>query len=201
MRIHLKPFLPAAIVACLGGAILWQASDGLRALTAESARRLKVEQQSVMVANVALTDFSGRKVSLSEGKVTLIEFIYTSCPTICQAAGDDFLKLRQQLKASRLIDGTRMLSISFDPERDNNEALAGYAELHGADGEVWTVARTDAQDLPGLLKTFGVTVIPDRSGGFQHNVAVHVVGREGRLAAIHDTGEIGKIVKTAEALR
>lgn len=201
MRIQLKSFLPAVIVACLGGAVLWQTSDGLRALTAESARRLKVEQQSVPVANMALTDFSGRKISLSDGKVTLIEFIYASCPTICQTAGDDFFRLRRRLEESPLRDTPRLLSISFDPERDNKEALAGYAELHGADGRIWTVARASAQDLPGLLNTFGVTVIPDGVGGFQHNVAVHVVDRGGRLVAIHDTSDIEKTAKTVEALR
>jgi len=34
---------------------------------------------------------------------------------------------------------------------------------------------------------FGVKVVPDPLYGFQHNVAVHVVDREGRLVRIVDT--------------
>jgi hypothetical protein len=39
-------------------------------------------------------------------------------------------------------------------------------------------------------------------GGYTHNVAVHVVTADGRLAAIHDTGDFEGIIAAArKALR
>ena len=43
-----------------------------------------------------------------------------------------------------------------------------------------------AEELDAMLATFGVVVIPDGSGEFQHNGAIHVVDRQGRLVRILD---------------
>jgi protein SCO1/2 len=62
--------------------------------------------------------------------------------------------------------------------------------MHNADGDLWITARPEnEQALSALLKTFGVTVIPDGADGFVHNAALHVVDRQGRLVAIFDIGE------------
>ena len=196
----MKRMVPAVIVAAMGLAVLWQATDGLAAFTTEAARRLKVEHHPVHIADVDLTDYSGRRITLPDGKLTLVEFIYTTCPTICQAAGDNFLQLRKRLQAASNADQIRMLSVSFDPIRDDNDQLAGYASLHGADGHIWTVARPRADAVPGLLKTFGITVIPDEFGGFQHNTAIHIVDRNGHLVAIVDTDDIERAAQIAESL-
>jgi protein SCO1/2 len=81
----------------------------------------------------------------------------------------------------------RLLSISFDRTHDGPEALAEYARRFGADAKEWRIARVvDGAQLPRLLKSFGVVVIPDQSGDFQHNVAVSVVSRSGRLTRVLD---------------
>ena len=76
--------------------------------------------------------------------------------------------------------------MSFDPERDDPEALSVYGEAHGADGAAWTVARPRSEDLPALLERFGVVVIPDNWGGYAHNAAIHLIDRKGRFARLFD---------------
>ena len=39
---------------------------------------------------------------------------------------------------------------------------------------------------PQILRSFGIVVIPDGRGDFQHNAAVHVVNGDGRLARVLD---------------
>jgi len=46
-----------------------------------------------------------------------------------------------------------------------------------------------------------VVVIPDRRGGFEHNAALHLVDREGRLARIADPEDVQGFVASVEALR
>ena len=57
----------------------------------------------------------------------------------------------------------------------------------GADGRTWGIARVRrAADLKPLLDAFGIVVIPDGLGGVEHNAAIHLVARDGRLAWISD---------------
>jgi protein SCO1/2 len=185
--------LCAAIAVLLtGSAVLWQATDGLQALTTESARRLAVERAPRTLHDPLLQDQFGRGFRLSDyrGRRLLVQFIFTRCATLCLALGDDFARIAQALPPSRLGRDVALLSISFDPAYDGLEELAGYAARVGADGESWRIARiADAAELPRLLDAFGVVAIPDPNVGFQHNAAQHLVDRAGRLARIFDYGD------------
>jgi len=91
-----------------------------------------------------------------------------------------------------------LLSISFDPAHDDPASMKEYGEAYDADGNVWRIARvTDRMQLQSLLDAFGIIVIPDEFGGFEHNTALHLVGRDGRLMLISD---IDKAVPFAEAV-
>ena len=143
-----------------------------------------------------MIDMHGRDLTLADeiGRVVVVEFIYTTCPTICVALGESFAKLRDQIQTAGLANRVRLISISFDL-RDSPDALRDYAQVHGADGGLWTTARPETeQALNALLKIFGITVVPDGAGGFVHNVALHVVDRQGRLVAIFDIGEEAKVL-------
>jgi protein SCO1/2 len=188
------------VIAVVAGAALWQATDGLRAFTTEGARRLAVLEQPRPVPDARLIDMRGRELTLTDeiGWTEVVEFIYTTCPTICTALGESFARLRSDIDAAGLADRVRLISISFDLARDGPEALRDYAEAHGADGHAWTVARPEnEQALNSLLKAFDVIVIPDGAGGFVHNAALHVIGQNGKLKAIFDVGEEARVLAAA----
>lgn len=186
--------LPSLAAAVIGGGVLWQATDGARAFTSEAARRLDVVQAPRPVPQVMLEDMSGRPVPLlpQADEVVLVEFIYTVCGDICQLAAADFAEIRDRLQAQGA--QVRLLSVSFDPERDTPEQMAIYGAAHEADGTLWTVARSDLRDLPRLLNLFGVTVIPDEWGGFQHNAAIHMISSDGRFSAVFDTDAVEAVL-------
>ena len=188
------------VIAVVAGAALWQATDGLRAFTTEGARRLAVLEQPRPVPDVRLIDVRGREQASTDenGRAVVVEFIYATCPTICTALGESFARLRSDIDAAGLADRFRLISISFDLARDGPEALRDYAEAHGADGRVWTVARPENElALHSLLKVFDVIVIPDGAGGFVHNAALHVIGQNGKLKAIFSIGEEARVLATA----
>ncbi|MGZ3282693.1 MAG: SCO family protein, partial [Xanthobacteraceae bacterium] len=54
------------------------------------------------------------------GRIVLVEFIYTRCPTLCIALGTSFERMQDALRRSGRND-VRLLSISFDPEHDAPE--------------------------------------------------------------------------------
>ncbi len=186
---HLRGVATAIAVAGLGLGALWAGSDGFRAITAEQARRLDVERAPRLIPPVVLEDQDGRAFRINDyrGRLLVVDFFYTRCIDICPVLNQAMADLRDVL-AVRSGDGdVRLLSISFDPGFDTSEALNNYARVFDADGDGWRMARIrDPSQMGALLDSFGVVAIPDGRGGFEHNGAIHVVGRDGRLRAIHD---------------
>lgn len=179
--------------ALLGVATLYHATDGLTAFTAEGARRVAVAKHQPLVPDITFEDMRGVQQSLrpQSDETVLVEFIYTTCPTICQVAGGDFADLRDTL----VQDGknVRLMSISFDPLNDTYAAMSDYADLHTATGTPWTVARVAKAQRAQILDFFNVTVIPDGWGGFQHNTAVLLIDSDGHHTGVFDTDAITQI--------
>lgn len=184
----MRTLLAVLCVALAGGTALALTTDGLRAFTSEDARRLEVSEAPVQLPVLAVLGTDGRSVSLSDPeRVTLLDFVYTRCEMVCRALGSEFQQLQTEIRARGLQDRVRLLSVSFDPEHDTPAGLAAYARHQRADSAVWQFAvLANAADLPKLLGQFGIVVIPDGLGGFEHNAAIHVVDRRGRLVRIVD---------------
>ena len=80
----------------------------------------------------------------------------------------------------------QLVSITFD-SLDTPARLRQYASHYEADGRSWRFARVPARDdLDSLLQAFGIVVISDGRGGFQHNAAIHVLDEHSRLARVLD---------------
>jgi len=195
----LRTLLASTLLLALGGAVLTVATDGFHAFTSETARRLAVRRDPPPVPAVLLETQSGARLDLAElrGRWVLVDFIYTRCLTWCLALGGEFAQLQDQL-AAPLADGRLvLLSISFDPVHDTPAELAAYRQrFRGRDGG-WIVARPTSEDgLRQLLRSFGVTVVPDGMGGYVHNAAIQVVDPQGRLVLILDAGNPRAVAQT-----
>lgn len=185
-------------VAFAGICVLWHATDGFRAFTAESARRLSVLEHPQKVPEVRLQDQSGRELTLEayRGQWLLATFIYTRCADLCPALETSFQEVYEGLPRERLGKDVSLLTISFDRANDTVEALHHYMAYFQADGETWRMTRvSDGAELDRLLKRFGVVVIPDRNGGFEHNAAIYLVSPEGKLVRIFDYDDPGQVVR------
>ena len=190
--------LLACVLAAGIGALSW-ATDGFRVVTTDGHRRLVVQRSPQPLPDVAMIDQNGQPFSLAgySGKTVLVDFIYTRCPTICGVLGDDFRNVLRLARAdtSSQID---LLSISFDPENDDRQALQHYGERYGASAPRWRVATTvDRHGLAELLRRFGVVVISDGIGGFVHTSAVYIVDARGRLARVLDSDEASTVLAAA----
>lgn len=184
-----RSLVAGLVIAAIGTATLWWGTDGFRALTAEAARRAEVLRAPRLMPTVSLQDQDGRSFRLEDyrDRLLAVEFIYVNCPTLCNTLGQSFQQVRNNLPATALGQNVVLLSISFDPKRDTPQRLKDFAHRHGADGNEWRIARIeDEQGLKEILETFGIVVIPDRFGGYEHNAALHLVDGQGRLSLIED---------------
>ncbi len=181
-----------ALAALLGSGALWWGTDGLTAYTAETARRAEILRAPRALPSAALEDQDGRAFSLQDyqGRLLAVEFIYTRCTTLCRSLGMAFKQIRDRVPPQVLGRDFALLSISFDPQHDDPASLRAYGRNYGADGTHWRIARVrNETELRALLGAFGIVVIPDGLGGFEHNAAIHLLGRDGRLMQISDLDE------------
>ena len=195
----LRTTIAAALVCAAGLAVSHAATDGFQAYTLESARRLNALRSPAPLPDLALDIVDGERMRLSgvPGQVLLVDFIYTNCPTYCAALGSVYAQLQQRLAHEIASGAVRLVSISFDPARDGPNELRSYRARYSRDAAGWSLATPAASgELESWLDAFGVVVIPDELGGFAHNAAMHVVGPQRKLIAIHDLDDIEGTVKT-----
>lgn len=206
MRATFKLFLGAAATLAstlLAGTVLWQVTGGLSSFTSESWRRASVAAHPRPLPDAVLQDQHGRRFHTRElcGKVILIDFVYTRCPTICKVLGGVSAQLAGRLSDTVESGKAMVLSVSFDPVNDTPEAMTRFKRVLEPRETPWMVARPLSVDgQQALLQTFGVEVIPDGAGGFDHNAALHVVDTSCRLTRILDYDNISDAEKAVRAL-
>lgn len=185
----LRTLLASVIILVAGVASLAAATDGFRAFTTETARRIDVREHPRALPAVPLQTADGKTIDFAalRGRWLLVDFIYTRCMTYCSVQGSEFARLQDRLAGPIGSGKVLLLSVSFDPGHDGPEQLAAYQHRSGDRGTGWLAARpTSATDLGKLMRVFGVTAVPDGLGGYVHNAAIAVVNPEGRLVAITD---------------
>lgn len=194
MRNGIGALIALLLVLGLGIGAFYQVTDGFRVVTSEQSRRLSIAEQPRPIPDAAIRFETGAAASLvqalrSDGRTTIVNFIYTRCNGVCSAMGTEFQQLQQTLHANGLEHRVRLLSISFDP-RDTPEQLARYAERMHAQADVWQFASVpDAKQRQTLLDTFGIMVIPAPWDEFEHNAAYHLVTPDAQLSQIIDIGQ------------
>ena len=109
--------------------------------------------------DVTLLDQEGRSVSLREvlerpGPVA-VDFVFTTCTTICPVMTATFSKMRRELES----DGTppHLVSISIDPEYDRPERLREYAAKFRT-GPDWTFLTGSRDDVKTALSALDAWV-------------------------------------------
>jgi protein SCO1/2 len=203
----LRTLLASACFAALAYAAAHSLTHGFQVWTAEGARRLEVALQPVPAPAVALATArpAGETLDqlLASGRsVTIVDFVYTRCITVCLALGSVFQQMQRDIQqAGPASPPVRLLSISFDPAHDTPQVLQRYAAQLRADPRVWRfVGPRDAHDLARLLDPYQVVVIPDGLGGFEHNAALLVVDSAGRLVRIFDYAELETALAYARSI-
>lgn len=194
----LRSALLCALLALAGYASASWLTHGFQVWTAEGARRLEIALRPVDTPDVRV-DGPGTATApltnlLADGRtVTVVDFIYTRCQTVCLSLGGVMQQMQaalQQDEADHRAAAVRLLSISFDGSHDNPAVLQRYAARMKADPDLWRFVRMpEARETRRLLDAFEVVVVPDGRGDYEHNAALLVVDRQGSLVHVFDYSE------------
>ena len=80
-------------------------------------------------------------------KISILDFIFTSCPGPCPIMSSNMRTLYKQYK---LHPDLQFISISVDPEYDTQEVLKAYADANGVNDQRWKFLRADMKAVKKL---------------------------------------------------
>jgi len=128
--------------------------------TAEITAASSPEQSSKMnIPDTELLDQNGRKLhfytDLVKGHTVAINFIFTTCTTICPPLGATFARVQKEL-GDKVGRDVRFISISVDPATDTPERLKAWGEKFHA-GEGWTFVTGNKPEVDELLRALGAS--------------------------------------------
>ncbi|MEA2094209.1 MAG: SCO family protein, partial [Pseudomonadota bacterium] len=142
------------------------ANDGLDSISGEAdphAHHRQLMEASTysrslhdyQLPDLALVDMQGENIRLLEevnrGQPVMLNFIFTTCTTICPVLSATFSQVEQQLGEER--ERVHMISITIDPEYDTPARLQAYAARYDA-GPQWQFLTGKLEDIVAIQKTF-----------------------------------------------
>jgi protein SCO1/2 len=124
------------------------------------------------VAELALTNQLGEQVQLNRdlrGKVLVIDFIFTSCATVCPQLSANMKEL-QKAYIKKNPDLVQFISISVDTERDSVPVLRAYANRFNADHDRWWFLTGDKESIFNYAKNeLGLVLDTESPDDFIHS--------------------------------
>jgi len=118
-----------------------------------AAPSYQVTETQYVVPDVVLKDEHGRSVRLQQllsgDRPVAVNFIFTSCTTICPVMTATMLQLQRELGDEDV--KPLFVSISIDPDFDTVATLGDYARRFGAD---WTFLTGNQADVLEVLQSF-----------------------------------------------
>jgi cytochrome oxidase Cu insertion factor (SCO1/SenC/PrrC family) len=116
---------------------------------------------SLHIPNTPVYDQDGKRLNfytdLVKGKTVAINFIFTTCTTICPPLTATFRRVQQEL-GERIGRDVRLISVSVDPETDVPERLHDFALKFRA-GPGWTFVTGNKFEIDALLQALGTAVV------------------------------------------
>ncbi len=149
----------------------------------------------------ALRDHTGRATTLHQeykGKISLLSFIYTRCQDAAGcplATGLLFDIFHVSDRSAELAANTRLVTVSFDPMRDDPDAMATYGqsalEDENRDAKMaWSFLTADSHsELNPILGSYGQAVsIASDADTLKHVLRMYLIDRQGRVRNVYGLG-------------
>lgn len=151
------------------------------------------------IPDVEVTDQNGAPhhfyTDLVKGRVVAINFVYTTCTTICPPLGATFGKLQKSL-GEHFGKDIFLVSISVDPVTDTPARLHAWAAQFGA-RPGWTLVTGPKSEISRLLKALGA----DTASPESHSPMVLVINdKTGTWKRVYGMGATAELTRSIEQI-
>lgn len=154
----------------------------------ERFKKSDLENLGKKVPDFELTDQNGKKISNKDfdGKVYVVEFFFSSCPTICPKMNQNMLQLQEAFYGDLNFG---IASITIDPENDTAAKLKEHANNLGVKHPNWHFLTGDYNYIMNLAnKGFNIFAGKNENvqGGFEHSGLFALIDKEGNIRCRKD---------------
>ena len=120
------------------------------------------------------------------GKVYVVEFFFSTCPTICPKMNESMLQLQNEFYGN---PNFGIASITIDPAKDTPQVLKEHANLLGVKHYNWHFLTGDKEYIYSLAnKGFNLYAGENNkvAGGFEHSGLFALVDKDGKIRCRKD---------------
>lgn len=149
---------------------------------------LEINGTPKKVPAFSFTNQDGKTITDKDylGKVYVVEFFFTTCPTICPRMNRNLVNIQDRFKGNKDFG---VASFSIMPEVDTPEALKGYAEKYEITHPNWNLM-TGAEDSIFELANIGFNIfvgkVEDDEMGFEHSGDFALIDKNGFMRSRKD---------------
>jgi protein SCO1/2 len=121
-----------------------------------------------------------------KGKVYVLEFFFTTCPTICPKMNESMLLIEKKFFGN---PNFGIVSITIDPEHDTAKVLKEHANLLGVKSTNWNFLTGDKAYIFNLAnKGFNLYAGENKkvAGGFEHSGLFALIDKNGNIRCRND---------------
>lgn len=140
------------------------------------------------VPDFSFTNQDGKTISNKdyEGKVYVIEFFFTTCPTICPRMNRNLIQIQNTFKD---FEDFGVASFTINPDYDTSEVLKRYANQYGVTNPNWHLM-TGNKEAIYKLSNEGFNLYTaeeaDVAGGFEHSGNFALIDKNGFIRSRKD---------------
>jgi len=137
-----------------------------------------------------------------KNQVTIADFFFTSCPTICPKVAQQMLRVYDKYESDERV---ALISFTVDPKRDTPEKLKSYAAKLEVELPKWQFLTGDKDSLHDISADYMSIALenPDAPGGFDHSGRLILVDQAGHVRAFCDgtaPDEVSRFLKEIDLL-
>ncbi|RTY85786.1 SCO family protein [Flavobacterium sp. RSP15] len=135
-----------------------------------------------------LTNQDNKKITNEtyKGKVYVLEFFFSTCPTICPKMNESMLLIEKSFFGN---PNFGIVSITIDPEHDTAEVLKEHADFLGVKSTNWNFLTGDKAYIFNLAnKGFNLYAGENKkaAGGFEHSGLFALIDKNGNIRCRKD---------------
>jgi protein SCO1 len=150
---------------------------------------LNINGEPKKVPEFSFIDQNGNTITNKdyEGKVYLVEFFFTTCPTICPRMNSNLIQIQNNFEG---IDNFGVASFTINPNYDTPEVLKAYAEKYGVTNPNWHLMTGEQNAIYKLANEgFNLYTAEDESveGGFEHSGNFALIDKNGFIRSRFDS--------------
>ncbi|SEP73898.1 protein SCO1/2 [Hyunsoonleella jejuensis] len=140
------------------------------------------------VPNFSFTNQNGDIITNKdyEGKVYVIEFFFTTCPTICPRMNNNLVQVQNTFKD---FENFGVASFTINPKHDTPEVLKAYAETYGITNPNWHLLTGEKEAIYKLANEgFYIYAAENKAveGGFEHSGNFALIDKNGFIRSRKD---------------